>query len=156
MRSLDEKQSRVVRYSETAECQVIKNDSLGNPLFSVNSQTVLYLTENEKGDICVADYSKNAVVVVDASGYLRFSYKGNTMTQLNNRPFQPSRIVNDKKLHILINDISRYIVLIIYCDGKFIRYIEYPCSGAISVDTDHNLVVGEKTTGKIRIINYLE
>lgn len=45
---------------------------------------------------------------------------------------------------------------IIDCDGNFIRYIEYPCSGGISVDADHNLVVGELTTGNIRIIKYLE
>lgn len=45
---------------------------------------------------------------------------------------------------------------IIDCNGNFIRYIEYPCSGGISVDADHNLVVGELTTGNIRIIKYLE
>lgn len=126
MRSLDEKRSRVVRYLGTTECQVIKNDKQGKPLFSIYSQTVLHLTENENGDICVADYVKKAVVVVDASGYLRFTYKGNIMAQLKNRLFQPSRIVNDNKLH----DTSSDIVHIIDCDGHFIRYIEYPCRGA--------------------------
>lgn len=58
MRSLDEKRSRVVRYLGTTECQVIKNDKQGKPLFSIYSQTVLHLTENENGDICVADYAK--------------------------------------------------------------------------------------------------
>lgn len=156
MRSIDQAQSRVVRYSGSTECQVIENDKQGKPLFSVDSTTVLHLTANKNGDICVADYAKKAVVVVDASGGLRFTYKGNIMAQLYNKTFQPSMIVNDKILHILINDASSDIVHVIDCDGHFIRYIEYPCNGGISVDTDHILVVGELTTGKIRIIKYLE
>lgn len=64
-------------------------------------------------------------------------------------------IVNDKFFQILINDTLNDILHIIDCDGNFIRYIECSCTG-ISVDTDHNLIVGEKTPGKIRIIKYLE
>lgn len=51
---------------------------------------------------------------------------------------------------------KRLKVHIIDFHGKFIRFIEYPCNGGISVDSDHNLVVGESTTGKIRVIKYLE
>lgn len=45
---------------------------------------------------------------------------------------------------------------IIDCDGNFNRYIESPCTGGISVDSDHNLVVGELTTWGIHLIKYLE
>lgn len=113
-------------------------------MFPVHSEAVLHLNENGNGDICVAAYTGKAVVVMDSSGNLRFTYRGNTMKQLKNKLFTSSKIVNDNKLHILINDKPRDIVHKIDCDGNFIRYIEYPCTGGISVDTDCNLVVGEK------------
>ncbi|XP_052695450.1 uncharacterized protein LOC128173820 [Crassostrea angulata] len=156
MRSLDEAQSRVVRYSGSTECQVIMNDKRGKPLFSVHSRTVLHLIENGNGDICVADYAGNAVVVVNSSGILRFRYGGNKITKKKNKTFEPLNIVNDKQCHILIHNQLNNNVHIIDCDGNFIRYIKYPCNGGISVDTDHNLVVGESVTGKIRITKYLE
>lgn len=155
MRSLNNAKSRVVRYSGSTEIQVIENDIQGNRLFSVYSDLILHLTENGNGDICIADNAAKAVLVLDSSGDLRFTYRGNIMAKLKYNRFRPSKIVNDK-LHILINDTSMDIVHIIDCDGNFIQYIEYPCTGGISVDTDHNLVIGELKTGKIRIIKYLE
>lgn len=125
-------------------------------MFSVHSDLVLHLTENGNGDICVADCAGLAVVVVDSTGDLRFKYRGNITTPLKSKSFQPSKIVNDNKHHILITDTLYDIMHTIDSDCKFIRYIEYPCRGGISVDTYHNLVVGELTTGKIRIIKYLE
>lgn len=156
MRSVVDVRSRVVRYSGSTECQVIENGKWGNPLFSLHPPEVLQLTENGNGDICVADYAGNAVVVVNSSGILRFRYRGNKITEKKYDTFKPLHIVNDEKYHILINNQSNNNVHIIDCDGNFIRYIGYPCNGGISVDTDHNLVVGELVTGKIRIIKYLE
>lgn len=158
MRSLNNAQSRVVRYSGSTECQVIENDKGGKPLFSVHSPAVLQLTENGNGDICVADCAGNAVVVVNSSGILRFRYRANCnkITKKKNNTFEPLNIVNDKKCHILIHNQLNNNVLIIDSDGNFIRYIGYLCYGGISVDTDHNLVVGELSTGKIRIIKYLK
>lgn len=156
MRSLCEKRSRLVRYSGTTETQVTEKGSQGKPLFSVGDQGVLLLTENGNGDICVSDFAGKAVVVVNSSGRLRFKYKGNINAKAKNTVFKPVDIVHDEKRHILIKDISKNLVHIIDCDGNFIRYIEYPCTGGISVDTDHNLFVGEDKTGKIRIIKYLK
>lgn len=156
MRSVVDARSRVVRYSGSTECQVIENDKQGKPLFSVHSTAVLQLTENGNGDICVADYAGNTVVVVNSYGLLRFRYRGNINTNAKNDKFKPLHIVNDEKYHILINNESNNNVHIIDSDGNFIRYIGYLCDGGISVDTDHNLVVGESVTGKIRIIKYLE
>nr|XP_034321768.1 uncharacterized protein LOC117688156 isoform X2 [Crassostrea gigas]XP_034321769.1 uncharacterized protein LOC117688156 isoform X2 [Crassostrea gigas] len=156
MRSLDEAQSRVVRYSGSTECQVIENDRRGKPLFSVYSQAVLQLTENGNGDICIADYAGNAVVVVNSSGILRFRYGGNMNTNAKTDTFKPLDIVNDEKYHIIISNQSNNNVHIIDCDGNFIRHIGYLCNGGISVNTGHNLVVGVLSTGKIRIIKYLK
>lgn len=153
MRSLDEKQSRIVRYSCSRKAQ---NDILGGFLFSVNSRKVLRLSENGNGDICVADYTGKAVIVMYAFGEMRFKYIGNRMICKEKTSFVPIDIVNDRNFNMLIGDDSNKGVHIIDCDGTFIRYIEYPCTGGISIDTDHNLVAGELSTGKIRIIKYLE
>lgn len=153
MRSLDEKQSKIVSYSMTRETQ---NDILGGSLFSVNSREVLRPRENGNGDICVADYSGEAVIGMYAFGELRFEYTGNRATYKKKTSFVPYDIVNDGNFNILIGDDSNKIVHITDCDGTFIRYIKYPCTGGISIDTDHNLVAGEFSTGKIRIIKYLQ
>lgn len=156
MRSKDKRQSKVVRYSGVTQIREIQNDTQGKPLFSVGTKAVLHLIENGNGDVCVADCAGLSVVGVDLSGELRFQYKGNVTVFSKYTKFKPSKIINDSQQRILINDDSNDIVHIIDSDGNFIRYIEYPCNGGISVDTDHNLVVGERKTGKIRIIKYLE
>lgn len=153
MRSLDEKQSKIVSYSMTRETQT---DILGGSLCSVDSQKLLWLSENGNGDICVADYSGKAVIVMYAFGEVRFKYTGNRMIYKEKTSIVPTDIVNDGNFNILIGDYSNKIVHIIDCDGTFIRYIEHSCTGGISIDTDHNLVAGEFSTGKIRIIKYLE
>ncbi|XP_062585818.1 uncharacterized protein LOC134247478 [Saccostrea cucullata] len=157
MRSTDRTQSRVVRYSGNKEIQKIQYDSQGQPLFSTGvRQTVLHLTENGNGDICVADCAGKAVVVVNSSGGLRFKYTGNLSIQSKYREFRPSHITTDVNTQILISDTSNEIVHIIDCDGNFVRYIDHPGTGGLSIDGDHNLVLGHLHTGEIKFIKYLE
>lgn len=157
MRTLDEGQSRVVRYSAgITETQVIQNDQHGKPLFSVDDTAVLLLAENGNGDICVADHAAETVVVVDSSGGLRFEYRAYHSPRSKHKVFYPSKISTDFNCQILINDSANDIVHAIDSGGDFIRYIEYPCNGGLSVDADNNLVVGDETTGEIRIIKYLQ
>lgn len=157
MRSTNKRRSRVVRYSGLTETQMIENDSQGKPLFSVgNYRSMLHLTENSNGDICVADYARGAVVVVDGSGDFRFKYNGNPTTHMKSRQFKPFSIVNNINLQLLITDSSNDTIHIVDWDGNFIRYIKYPCAGGITIDTDHNLVIGDSKTGLIRTIKYLK
>ena len=156
MRSKDETQSRVVRYSGTTETMVIQNDRQGKPLFSVGVGYVLHLTENGNGDICVADNAGEAVVVVTDSGELRFKYQGKNSQKPNYISFRPSNIATDVNQQILINDAANDIVLVIDKDGNFQRYIECPCNGGLSIDLEHNLLAGNKNSGEIRIIRYLQ
>lgn len=151
MRSLDESQVKVVRYAGNSKTQVIENDS-----FSRDCRKVLLVIENGNGDICVADHDANTVIVFDASGGVRFKYKGNTGTQGKYSIFKPLTVVSDKLFQLLISDILNEVVHILDRDGNFIRFIEFPCSGGISVDCDYNLIVGDLITGKIRTIKYLE
>lgn len=68
--------------------------------------------------------------------------------------FNPNAIISDINHYLLISDRWNNCVHIIDCDGNFIRYIECPCTGGISVNTDQNLVVGELSTGGIHVIKY--
>lgn len=102
---------------------------------------------------CVADHTGKAVFVIYAFGGLRFKYTGNQTIYKKNTSFKPLDIVNDENFNILIGDESNNLVHIIDCDGNFICYIECLCTGSISIDTDHKLVVGEE---KILIIKYFE
>lgn len=156
MRSVDKTQSRVVRYSGTTETMAIQNDSQKTPLFSVDTQYLLLLTENGNGDICVSDYAAEAVVVVNVSGELQFEYRGPPSLNPCFKAFKPARITADVNQHIIINDLLNNILHVIGRDGSFLRYIEYPCNGGLSIDTDHNLVLGEDKSGIIRIIKYLD
>nr|XP_022305300.1 E3 ubiquitin-protein ligase TRIM71-like [Crassostrea virginica]XP_022305301.1 E3 ubiquitin-protein ligase TRIM71-like [Crassostrea virginica]XP_022305302.1 E3 ubiquitin-protein ligase TRIM71-like [Crassostrea virginica]XP_022305303.1 E3 ubiquitin-protein ligase TRIM71-like [Crassostrea virginica] len=156
MRSVNETRSRVVRYSGTTETMVIQNDRQEKPLLSVGVSYVLLLTENGNGDICVADNAGNAVVVVNASGELRFKYQGNRSPKPNYKSFKPCKIATDVNQQILINDDQNDIVHVIDKDGNFLRYIEYPCNGGLSIDPDHNLIAGNLMSGEIRIIRYLQ
>lgn len=156
MRSVDLSKSRVVRYFGKIETMVIQNDKHGRPLFSVGTIAVLLLTENGNADVCVADYESGCVVVVDAIGELRFKHCKNVSTKSKLKSFSPINIATDVNHNILINDSSYDIVHVIDSDGHFLRYIEFPCNGGMSIDRDHNLVVGEETSGKIRIIKYLQ
>ena len=155
MRSLDKSMSRLKRFSAVRNALVITNDSQGRPLFSVGAENGFLLAENGNGDICVADYAGNAVVVVDASGKLRFKYYGNISSK-SNKTFIPSRIATDVYLQILINDVVEDIVHVIDSNGNFLSYIEYPCTGGLSIDSSHNLMVGDLFDGIIRIIKYLK
>nr|XP_022307539.1 uncharacterized protein LOC111113541 [Crassostrea virginica] len=156
MRSVDKTQSRVVQYSGTTETMIIQNDRQGKPLFSVGIHYVLLLTENGNGDICVADYIGKAVVVVNASGELRFKYQGNISPKPNYKSFQPVQIATDVNQQILINDNACDLVHIINKNGNFVRYIEYKCNGGLSIDPEHNLLAGNQKSGEIRIIRYLQ
>lgn len=67
MRSKDKKRSIIVRYSGITEIQMIENGNQGKSLLSFDDKSLLHLTENSNGDICVADYAGKAVVVMDGS-----------------------------------------------------------------------------------------
>ena len=154
LRSLDKTQSRVVRYSGTTETMIIQHDSKGNPLFSVDVQNWLFLTENGNADICVADHAAGIVVVFNASGELRFKYHGNIHYR-RYTSFTPVHIVSDVNNQILISDLSNDIVHAIDNDGNFLRYIEVSCIGGLSIDTNNRLVAGG-SNGKIRVMKYLQ
>uniref|UniRef100_K1PBA0 Tripartite motif-containing protein 2 n=1 Tax=Magallana gigas TaxID=29159 RepID=K1PBA0_MAGGI len=142
-------EAKVTRYNKTGtEIQNIQRDKKGQELYSDPH----YITENINGDVCVSDYRKHAVVVVDKSGQHRFSYTG----QRSN--FNPFGISTDVLGHILVCDDT---VHLLDQDGQFLSLlltnqqgVYSPCS--VCVDDENNLWLGQNITNRVAVYKYLQ
>jgi DNA-binding beta-propeller fold protein YncE len=151
MISNNEKQSKVVRYSNSKETQTIDNDDQGRPLYSC----IDYINENKNLDICVSDWDAISLVVVNASGKLRFRYTGHSANA--EKSFKPAGIATNSQGHILIADFDNDCVHIIDQDGQFQCYIICDLRNplGLSVDDRDNLFVAEWKSAKVKRIKYL-
>ncbi|XP_061173728.1 uncharacterized protein LOC133182895 [Saccostrea echinata] len=145
------KESKIVRYSTSGEViHEIQHDSQHQPLFSY----AVHVVENGN-DICVADWGKEALIVVDKYGVFRFSYSGNRASKYK---FHATSITTDSMHHIIITDAHNDKIHMLKRNGQFLRYI-IPYLGingpvAVCVLKERELMVGEFDTGKVKRIEY--
>ncbi|XP_062602843.1 uncharacterized protein LOC134264567, partial [Saccostrea cucullata] len=140
---------------ETRTVNIVNNDQIqevirlqgwkpyyvcGKPLYSLTTYAK-YVSENRNLDICVADCTAHAVVVVNHAGKLRFKYICRNLGSFN-----PCGITTDSQSQILIPDSDNLYMHILDQDGQFLRFI-YNCnlrdSWKACVDTKDNLFVAE-------------
>ncbi|XP_052676189.1 uncharacterized protein LOC128157656 [Crassostrea angulata] len=156
MYSDDETQSNVVRYSGSTVKQTIQFDDKGKPLYSGNTR-LKYITENRNHDICVADNSAGAVVVVNQDGKLRWRYIGHPPVT-KNQTFAPRGIATDSQSCILTANGLNHCIHLLDHNGQFLRYIDN-CDlkdpYGLCVDNNDNLFVSECDKGNVNKIKFL-
>jgi tripartite motif-containing protein 2/3 len=103
----------------------------------------------------VADFTAGAVVVVNASGKLRFRYTG--QSSKTKESFNPYGLTTDSQGHIIVAYCDYNCIHIIDQDGQFLRYIhcDLLCPYGLCVDIRDNLLVAEWGTAKVKKIQYL-
>uniref|UniRef100_K1RRZ6 Uncharacterized protein n=1 Tax=Magallana gigas TaxID=29159 RepID=K1RRZ6_MAGGI len=145
------REAKVTRYNRTGEeIENIQRDNKGQDMYGDPH----YITENINGDVCTSDLNKHAVVVVNKSGQLRFSYTG------QGSKFYPYGICTDLLGHIVICDSYTKIntVHLLDQDGQFLSFLlpERVKSVSVCVDNENNLHVGHYDTRKVKVYKYLQ
>lgn len=158
MDSENDRQSRIVRYCGTNEKQSIGLNDKGQPLYSYGP-SFKYMSENKNLDICVADWGASAVVVVNYAGKHRFTYTGPppSSSSPSTKGFDPYGITTDSQSRIIIADCFNHRIHILQQNGQFVCFIrncslDHPVD--LCVDSQDNLFVAERFTGKVKKIHY--
>ncbi|XP_062584603.1 uncharacterized protein LOC134246294, partial [Saccostrea cucullata] len=73
MRTTDQTLCKIVRYKDKMITQEIEKDDKGNPLYRGGSK-MLFVAEDDNGDICASDCNANAFIVVNSAGKLLCRY----------------------------------------------------------------------------------
>ena len=152
---LREYMHKIVLFQGESLKQEIDNDEHENPIFK-SRFGLLYITENNKGDICVSDTSANIVMVMDWARCVRFRYDGRPARRMT--LFCSRGIVIDAFSQIIVADINNDCLHILDQNGQFLRCVD-DCGlekpHGLSVDSEMRLWVGCKS-GKISVIQYLK
>ena len=145
----------ISRYRGLKIVQEIEIDEQGKRIFEPNSSE-LYLSENNNGDISVSDTETKFLIVLDRTGQVRFRYDG-TPARSKQR-FNPGCIVTDCLGQIIVTDSNNECLHILDQNGQFLKCL-VGCSlekpFGLSVDGLGRLWVGSSSSGKVRVIEYL-
>ncbi|XP_062568494.1 uncharacterized protein LOC134281339 [Saccostrea cucullata] len=155
MNTEDERQHKIVRFQGKVVKQEIEKDLDGNHIFQRGGY-ILYLAENTNGDICASDGNAKKVVVVDATGIVRFRYNG--YGARGKKYFSPEQIATDSMSQIIVTDQKNDCLHILDQNGHFLQCVDYcglDAPGGLSVDSKGRYWVGLHS-GKLKMISLLK
>jgi DNA-binding beta-propeller fold protein YncE len=156
MGTTDNSQHKIVRYQGCTVTQEIYKGEDGKPIYK-EGPCLLFLVENNNGDVCASDNNAKAVVVVNKSGRVRFRYDGTPVKR--KKAFNPRNIVTDSMSQIIVADRSNDCLHILDQNGQFLRCVDN-CGldrpVGLSVDTEGRLWVGLRGSGKVKVIQYMK
>ncbi|XP_055999758.1 uncharacterized protein LOC125656594 [Ostrea edulis] len=157
MSTTDRSHHKIVRYQGQNVTQEIDNDEHWKPIYQGGGYLV-YVTENNNGDIVASDQNAKRVVVVNRTGTVRFRY--NDKPPGGEKSFSPGQIVTDSMRHIIVADYHNACLHILDQNGQFIKGID-KCGlndgpHGLIVDCDGRLWVGLCKSGEIKVIQYME
>nr|XP_022311700.1 uncharacterized protein LOC111116932 [Crassostrea virginica] len=150
-----QRKNKIIRYQGKNIKQEINNDGQGNPIFK-DGYFLLFISENNNGDVCVSDANALTVVVVDKMGKVRFRYDGTPARR--EKSFAPRGIVTDALSQIIMTDINNDCLHILDQNGQFLRCVDdcrLESPHGLSVDSEGRLWVGSGDSGNINVITYL-
>lgn len=100
------------------------------------------LAKNTNFDVCVADKSAHAVVVVNQDGKLKYRHTGQCASE---KSFDPNGIATDSQFRVLIAASWDRLIHILDQGGQVLGLIDIHvfCTRGICVDASDNLLVAD-------------
>ena len=148
--------NKIIHYQGQRITQIIDKDDLGNSILGDGTCSI-YITQSCNGDICVSDTNAEKVIILDKLDRVRYRYDGK---QANLRKlFSPKGLVTDSLCQIIVSDYNNECVHILSKNGQILRCLDEcgllkPC--ALSLDGQGRLWVGMRSSGDIKVIEYLK
>ncbi|XP_048740712.2 uncharacterized protein DDB_G0279899-like [Ostrea edulis] len=134
--------------------QEIEKNGEGESLYT----RPICISENINQNICVSDYFKRAVIVVERSGLFRFAYDGGDIYKST---FSPCELDNDSVGNIAVSDQCNNSVHLLDIDGSLIKYLLTEKDGifeprGLKIDNEDRLWITEISTEYVKIFRYME
>lgn len=146
---------KVVKYSNNGKVKKEIDVCHHKPLYACP----MYVTENHLEDICVSDWKKKSVIVVNRSGSKKFEYEGYKEQNDEDKKFDPRGLGTDSFNSIIIADYWYHRLHILDENGHFLKFLTYDnIRGPTGIHVDENnlLYVCELGGKSINVIKYLK
>ncbi|XP_076078633.1 uncharacterized protein LOC143048703 [Mytilus galloprovincialis] len=147
---------KIVRYTDGKRVQEIQNYDNGKPLFQPGLG-LLFITENNNGDICVSDTNGRVIIVFNKFGNFKFIYNSSKAfcdySQLTT--FEPGAIVTNSKCQMIFT--VQNLIFVVNHKGHFVQCIDnchLTMVSALCLDYTERICVGEFDKTNLKIIKH--
>ncbi|XP_056009318.1 uncharacterized protein LOC125678069 [Ostrea edulis] len=154
MSTTDFSHCKIVRYQGRNVQQEIEKDDDGKAIYK-GGDNMLFVEENNNGDICASNIDSGTVVVVDKFGRIRFKYDGTPAGR--KEQFSPIKVVTDSLGQIIVADYNNECLHVLDHNGRFLKCVSnfgLEKLFGLGMDCEGRLWVGFAESGEIKVIQY--